>query len=64
MLLQMVAFIPGRSNIVLKHEASSAHRNAVIAQAVFSKEQSIQHCLNEQSKAELEWKKTRLLKIE
>ena len=24
---------------VLKHEASSAHRNAVIAQAVFSKEQ-------------------------
>ena len=42
---------------VLRHEASSAHRNAVIAQAVFSKEQSIQHCLNEQSKADLERKK-------
>ena len=44
---------------VLKHEASSVHRNAVIAQAVFSKEQSIQHCLNEQSKAELEREKKR-----
>ena len=28
----------------------------MIAQAVFSKEQSIQHCLNEQSKADLERK--------
>ena len=49
-------------SFVLKHEASSAHRNAVIAQAVFSKEQSIQHCLNEQSKAELERKKNEVAK--
>ena len=34
----------------------------MIAQAVFSKEQSIQHCLNEQSKAELERKKNEVAK--
>ena len=46
-------------NSILRHEDSTIHRNAV-----FSKEQSIKHCLNEQSKADLERKKTRLLKTE
>ena len=34
----------------------------MIAQAVFSKEQSIQHCLNEQSKADLEREKNEVAK--
>ena len=57
----MAAFIQKHS-FVLRHEASSAHRNVVIAQAVLSKEQSIQHCLNEQSKADLERDKNEVAK--